>query len=84
MILRVNWKSDKSGNQYDSHTMLGIGRNNHLSFPKGPPAHSEGGFLELCGVNKRSVGKLEKRGGGCIPGIALGMRKHQIWSGTNR
>lgn len=48
-------------------------------------AYPEGlGFLELCGANKRRLGQLEKRGGGYIPDIAYGMRKHQIWSGTNR
>lgn len=56
--------------------MLGIGRNNYLFFFKGSLVYFEGGFLEFCGVNKRSVGKLEKRGGGCILGIVLGMRKY--------
>lgn len=63
---------------------LGIGRTDPSSF-QGPLSIREWvGFLELCGVHKKTVGKLEKGGEGCIPDIAAGMRKHQIWSGTNR
>lgn len=64
--------------------MWGIGRDNHF-FPGDWQAYPEGaGFLKLCEVSKRRLGKSEEEGGVCIPGIAHGMKKHQIWSATNR
>lgn len=86
MIFKVNWKSDKSSNQFVSHTLcLELGGRTNFPSQRDRQASPEGlGFLELGGANKRRLGWLEKWGGGYIPDIAYGMRKHQIWSGTNR